>query len=83
MNRELEANGIEGFQAAIPDVDARIEELEGEIDLILHSEPYTYRELLENRAAAAEKKKALEKEIAEYEAYKKELTEKRDKIKGE
>ena len=82
VNKELEANGVTGFEAVIPDVEERIEELERDIGLILHSEPYTYKQLLEDEAAAAAKKEALRTEIADYRAYRTELTKKRDEITG-
>jgi hypothetical protein len=75
------ADYFTGFEAVIPDAAERIEELERDIDLIIHSEPYTYRLLLEDEAAVAAKKEELTAEIKEYEAYKKELTAKLDEIR--
>ena len=77
---ELEAKGIKGYHEVIPDAASRIEELERDIDMIIHSEPYTYKDLLEDDAAVAGKKDELLREIKEYRNYKKELTEKRDEL---
>ena len=82
VNKELEANGIEGFNAVIPDAAERIEELERDIDMIISSEPYTYKYLLEDDDAVDEKKRELEKEIEDYSAYKAELTARLEEIKG-
>lgn len=83
VNKELEENGIEGYNAVIPDAAERIEELESDIDRIIHSEPYTYKHLLEDEEAVAAKKKELEHEIEEYKEYKDELIKKLDEIKGD
>ena len=50
--------------------------------LIISSEPYTYKYLLEDDDAVDEKKRELEKEIEEYGAYKAELTARLEEIKG-
>jgi len=82
INKELDDNGIENFSMVIPDVLERIEELEKDIDEIVNTEPYTYRHLLSDGDAVAEKKMELEKEIQTYEAYKAELIEKLTAIKN-
>ena len=79
---ELEDNGIEGFDVIVPDMQDRIEELEKDIDDIINSIPYVYKNLLEDREAVAEKKADLQSEIDEYRKYKEELTEKLEEIKG-
>ena len=50
--------------------------------MIISSEPYTYKYLLEDDDAVDEKKRELEKEIEDYSAYKAELTAKLEEIKG-
>lgn len=82
INKELEDNGIEGFDVIVPDMQDRIEELEKDIDDIINSIPYVYKNLLEDREAVAEKKADLQSEIDEYRKYKEELTEKLEEIKG-
>ena len=82
VNKELEANGIEGFNAVIPDAAERIEELERDIDMIINSEPYTHRYMLSDGDAVYEKRLELEREIEDYSAYKAELTAKLEEIKG-
>ena len=82
VNKELEDNGVEGFNMVIPDICERIEELERDIEAIVTSAPYSYKTLLRDPDAVAEKKAELHKEIDEYAAYKQELTVKRDEMKG-
>jgi len=81
INKELEENGIDNFSMVIPDISERIEELEKDIDAIVSSEPYTYKNLLEDEDAVADKKKQLQEEIDSYNQYKAELTEKLKEIK--
>lgn len=82
VNKELEDNGVDGFDMVIPDISERIEELERDITAIIGSVPYIYKNLLEDADAVARKKEELNAEIAEYTAYKQELTEKLSEIKG-
>ena len=82
INKELEDNGVDGFEVLVDNIDERIEELEREIDEILRSVPFTYKHLLDDSDAVNEKKAELKKEIADYQEYKEELTEKLNAIKG-
>ena len=82
VNKALEENGVEGFDVVIPNIAERIEEIEAEIDAIIHSVPYIYKKLLENHDAIKEKQAELTADIQEYTQYKKELNEKLDAIKG-
>ena len=82
INKELEDNGIEGFDVIVPDMEDRIEELERDINEIITSIPYVYKDLLDDREAVAEKKQDLNDEIEEYKKYKDELTVKLEEIKG-
>lgn len=82
VNKALEENGVEGFDVVIPNIEERIEEIEAEIDAIIHSLPYTYKKLLEDKEAIEEKKAELTADIHEYTQYKKELNEKLSAIKG-
>ena len=70
------------MEIKIPDIDTKIKELEGEIDNILNTDPYQYRYLLEDETAVAEKKKALEDELKEYEEYSNKLEEMLDSLLG-
>lgn len=81
VNKELEDNGVEGFDMVIPDIAERIDELERDVDAIISSAPYTYRELLRDEEAVNGKKAELRAEIEEYTGYKKELSEKLREIK--
>ena len=70
------------MEIEIPDIDTKIKELEEEIDNILNTDPYQYRYLLEDETAVAEKKKALEDELKEYEEYSNKLEEMLDSLLG-
>ena len=83
INKVLEENGIDQLELFIPDLEKRIEELEEEIDCLVGSEPYTYREILRSDAAIRKKKKELKDEIASFQTYQKELTEKLEQLKKE
>ena len=58
----------------IPDLQERITALEKEIHTIVTTEPYSYKELLDNAKAIAEKKAGLESEFKEYCKYESQLT---------
>ena len=73
--RALQELGAGEIRVEIPDLDKRIEALKAEIHQILHSEPYTYRELLEDPDRTAQKKEELNKELEEYRKYHSELDE--------
>ena len=57
----------------IPDLQERITVLEKEIHTIVITEPYSYKELLENEAAIVGKKAKLESEFKEYCEYESQL----------
>lgn len=65
--------GIGVFELDIPDIGAKIAALEEEIEMIKTTEPYTYRYLLEDEEAAAEKHDSLQKEMESYKVYEKQL----------
>ena len=73
--RALKELGTGEIRVEIPDLDKRIETLKAEIREILHSEPYTYRELLEDPDRTAQKKNDLNQELEEYRQYHGELDE--------
>lgn len=73
INKALEDNGIESMNIIIPDVAQRILDLENEIEQILSTEPYLYKELFADAFRMQAKKEELEKEIDEYKAYKTQL----------
>lgn len=57
----------------IPDLQEKITALEKEIHTIVTTEPYSYKELLDNAKAIAEKKAGLESEFKEYCEYESQL----------
>ena len=67
----------------IPDLPERITALEKEIHTIVTTEPYSYKELLENEAAIAEKKSKLESEFKEYCEYESQLKNQLDSMTKE
>ena len=73
VNRALEEIGEEKFELVIPDVDAKIEELEKEIQRIITTEPYTLREFLIDAERVRQKMAAFEEERDSYINYKNEL----------
>ncbi len=83
IKKELDEKGIENFNMVIPDISSRIEELEKDIDAIVSTVPYTYKELLKDEEAVLKKKQEIEEEIRVYTEYKNELTEKRNQIRDE
>ncbi|MBP5179532.1 MAG: hypothetical protein J6066_08160 [Lachnospiraceae bacterium] len=70
------------MEIEIPDIEVKIAELEEEIERIMNTDPYQYRYLLEDEAAVAEKKKALEEELKEYEEYSNRLEEMLNSVLG-
>lgn len=80
VNRALEDIGEKKFEVVIPDIEAKIEELEEEIHSITTTEPYIYRELLENSEQVQLKMKEFEEERDSYINYKVELEAKLKKV---
>ncbi len=76
----LEAAGLGRIEVNIPDIEEKISRLEQEISSIILSEPYTFRQILEDPEAMAEKEKQLEAEQEEYQQYEKQLREKLDQM---
>lgn len=83
VSRALEAIGEENFEVVIPDIEAKIEELEEEIKSITTTEPYIYHELLNNPERVQQKMKEFEKERESYANYKTELEAKLKEIQGQ
>ena len=70
------------MEIEIPDIEVKIAELEEEIERIMNTDPYQYRYLLEDEAAVAEKKKALQEELKECEEYSNRLEEMLNSVLG-
>ena len=73
VNRALEKIGEEKFELVIGDIDAKIAELEEEIQSITTTEPYIFQALLCDDALAQQKMNAFEEERDSYAGYKTEL----------
>lgn len=73
INKVLENNGIDKFNIVISDVTQKISDLENEIEHILTTEPYLYKNLFPDSEKMAKKKEELDKEIEDYRTYKAEL----------
>ncbi len=64
----------EGVQEVeIPDLEEKIKETEREIEMIIHTDPYTLKFILEDKDETAEKKASLQEELDSYEEYEKTL----------
>ena len=59
----------EEWKVEVPDLDARISSLEGEIDKITGTDPYQYKFLFDDPEAVEEKKRTLQGQIGEYTSY--------------
>lgn len=69
----LEAMNIDGMEIDIADIEEKIAELEEEIIRIKTTDPYLYRELLDDPQAVEEKKADFKRQLKEYEDYLKQL----------
>ncbi len=73
--KALEELGAGAIRIDIPDIEDKIDELKAEIQNIQSTEPYTYKDLLENEEAVEKKKTELTEELASYKKYQEELEE--------
>ena len=69
INSFLEQNGEDHFEMTIPNVTERITGLEAEIQNIVTTAPYNYRELLCDQKLVEEKKQSLNEELETYSDY--------------
>ena len=74
INRYLKEQGFERIETSIPNIEEKIRELEEEIAGILSTEPYIYKDLLDDEEQVEAIKKKLRAEVAEYEDYKQRLS---------
>ena len=73
INAKLEELGVNTIDVVIPNVEERIERIEEEINTIITTPPYTYKEILSDFDKTEELKKQLSEEIEETKKYKDEL----------
>lgn len=73
FHKRLEELGIDSFDMQIDNLDERIAALEEDIAAITTTEPFTYGAFLQDAEAVEQKQQALEKEKADYTAYKVQL----------
>lgn len=73
VHKVLDDNGFEPGEIVIENIEERIEEIEKEIHQIITTDPYRYKDLLDDATAITEKKKALEDEYQSYVQYAEEL----------
>lgn len=57
----------------IPDIDEKIASLKEDIQKIIHTDPYTYKDLLDDDKAVMKKKSNLEEQLKSYQEYHKEM----------
>ena len=75
MNSVMNELGDGSLEIEIPDIEEKIRKLEDEIHQIISTDPYRFKELLDDKELVAAKKEDLQREIDEYTAYEKELQE--------
>jgi glycosidase len=75
VRKELKSLGIEDVKVVIPDIEDKIEEIKKEMQDIVSSTPYTYRDLIEDRVTVQKKKDEILSETKSYKDYQKELNE--------
>ena len=73
VRKALSERGEEMVRIEVPDIAQRIGELKAEVEEILHTEPYTYGQLLDDEEAVTRKTKELTQELEEYRRYGREL----------
>ena len=83
VNRALRELGEEDFVHVIPDIEEKIKELENEIQGIISTEPYVYKNILRDHNVTREKLSEYEKERDSYLSYKTELESKLKELQGQ
>ncbi len=73
VSEALEENGDASARIKIPDLAEKIEKVQQEIERIISTDPYLYRDLMHNPEAVEEKKEELQDEIQNYVDYGKQL----------
>lgn len=73
LNKFMSENGLQSISVVIENLDEKIMEIEEDIDEIVSTEPYSFKELLEDEELIEETKESFRKEIEEYETYKLQL----------
>ncbi|MBR5349168.1 MAG: hypothetical protein IK125_08035 [Lachnospiraceae bacterium] len=67
--QKLEELGADSFERDYSDLEERIEKVEREIDAIISTEPYTYKEILEDEEKIKELRNTLQAEHDDFEQY--------------
>lgn len=75
VRKYLEEKGNADIEIIIPDLGKKIRRTEEEIEIIINTEPYLYKLLLEDVEAVASKKEESRNEIELYKDYSKQLDE--------
>ena len=76
----LEDLGDEGFELDLDDIEERIERIEKQIEDIVSSEPYVFREILESKEKTENFHNQLSEEYKDYETYRDTLQKALDEI---
>ena len=76
LNRLLKSLGDDGVKTDIPDLKGKIAKLEKQINEILGSKPYIYKDLVSDKNRIIQKKEDLKSELEEYQIYQVNLEEK-------
>ena len=75
VNALLDKLDLGTMDIVIPDINEKIREIEAEIEKITSTDPYQYKDLLEDPKAVEQKKQELRDELKEYEDYGRQLDE--------
>ena len=71
----LQSEGLEAVDLELDDLDDRVAETEEEIKNIISTNPYLYKQLLQDEAQTLQRKQEYQDEIASYEIYSAQLDE--------
>ena len=71
----LKKYGVDTIEISIPDIDEKILKIEDEIMTIRETDPYLYKDILNDKKAVNEKKSDLKMELESYEDYSSQLDE--------
>ena len=82
VNQALTALGCDDTLPDIPDLEERLAELEREIRQIVTTDPYRYRELLEDEQAKEDRRKELQGQLEENQQYRQQLQQALDQLLG-
>jgi len=81
VNKALEELKLGKMEIEIPNIEEKIVELESEINKIITTDPYLYKDILEDKEKVKELKKDFDEEYLDYKSYERELKSILDNVK--